>query len=126
MDYSSPQPDIDQSASNESGIFKWCMQRITAIIIIPLTFWLIIFLNLVLNANHQETVAWLNNILNAVCLVSWVVLTAYHAALGLQVVFEDYISTVKIQAVAIRVSNLFFLLLGLSAVFVVILILQMD
>ncbi len=126
MDYSSPQPDIDRSASNESGIFKWCMQRITAIIIIPLTFWLIIFLNLILTASYQETVAWLNNILNAVCLVSWVVLTAYHAALGLQVVFEDYISTVKIQAFAIRVSNLFFLLLGLSAVFVVILILQMD
>lgn len=126
MDYSSSQPNIDRSASNDSGIFKWCMQRITAIIIIPLTFWLIIFLNLILTASYQETLAWLNNILNAGCLLAWIVLTAYHAALGLQVVFEDYISTAKIQAFAIRVSNLFFLLLGLTAVFVIILILQMD
>jgi len=48
------------------------MQRVTAVALIPLSLWLIIFLDLSLNAPYQETVAWLVEPFHTVCIVAWI------------------------------------------------------
>jgi len=93
------------------------MQRVTAVALIPLSFWLIIFLNLSLNAPYQEMIEWLHT-LNTLGMVAWVLAVFYHAALGLQVVIEDYIAA-KCQIVAVWTVNLSFLLLALAALIAV-------
>ena len=119
MDYRSPLARVRGLGSAKEGTAHWWMQRVTAVALIPLSFWLIIYLDLSLNAPYQETVAWLTSPFNTVCIVAWVVAVFYHAALGLQVVIEDYIAAEGIKIVAVWTVNLSFLLLALAALIAV-------
>jgi succinate dehydrogenase / fumarate reductase, membrane anchor subunit len=101
----------------KSATRHWLMQRVTAIILIPLTFRLIVFLNLCMNAPYQQTVEWLKSPLNTLCIEAWLITTCYHAAIGLQVVIEDYVANQELQAMLIKVINLGFLFLTVIALF---------
>ncbi len=105
--------------SAHSGTGHWWMQRVTAVALIPLSFWLIKLLNLSIHAPYQQTLLWLAEPLNAVAIVAWILAVFYHAALGLQVVIEDYVAAEGIKMVAIWVSHLFFFGLALAALLAV-------
>ena len=115
MDYRSPLAKVRGLGSAKAGTSHWWMQRVTAVALIPLSFWLIIFLDLSFNAPYEETVGWLTAPVNTLFIVAWVLAVFYHAALGLQVVIEDYIAAEGIKIVAVWTVNLSFLLLALAA-----------
>jgi succinate dehydrogenase / fumarate reductase membrane anchor subunit len=119
MDYRSPLARVRGLGSAKAGTSHWWMQRVTAVALIPLTYWLITFLELSFNAPYQETVGWLASPLNTICIVAWVLAVFYHAALGLQVVIEDYIAAEGAKIVAVWTVNLSFLLLALAALIAV-------
>ncbi len=77
--------------SAKSGTHHWTWQRITAIALIPLTLWLVWALVSLRGASYDQFSTWLSNPITATLLISWVVAMLYHAQLGLQVVFEDYV-----------------------------------
>lgn len=83
----------------------WVLQRITAVLLIPLTYWLILLFKLALTAPYQSTIDWLAMPLNTIALSAWLMIVFYHAALGLQVVIEDYVATPNIQTGSIRAVN---------------------
>ena len=119
MDYRSPLARVRGLGSAKAGTSHWWMQRVSAVALIPLSFWLIIFLDLSVNAPFQETLAWLTTPVNTVCITAWIIAVFYHAALGLQVVIEDYIAAEGVKIVAVWAVNLSFLLLGLAALIAV-------
>jgi succinate dehydrogenase / fumarate reductase membrane anchor subunit len=119
MDYRAPLARVRGLGSAKAGTSHWWMQRVTAVALIPLSYWLITFLNLSLNAPYQHTVEWLATPLNTLCIVAWVLAVFYHAALGLQVVIEDYIAAEGIKIVAVWTVNLSFLLLALAGLIAV-------
>ena len=119
MDYRSPLARVRGLGSAKTGTSHWWMQRVSAVALIPLSFWLIIFLDLSVNAPFQETLAWLTTPVNTVCITAWIIAVFYHAALGLQVVIEDYIAAEGVKIVAVWAVNLSFLLLGLAALIAV-------
>ncbi len=119
MKYRSPLAKAVGLGSAKTGTSHWWMQRVTAVALIPLSFWIIIFLDLSLNAPYQETIAWLASPLNTVGMVAWLLAVFYHAALGLQVVIEDYIAAEGVKIVAVWTVNLGFLLLVLAALIAV-------
>ena len=67
MDYRSPLARVRGLGSAKAGTAHWWMQRVTAVALIPLSFWLIIFLDLGLNAPYADTLAWLSSPLNTIC-----------------------------------------------------------
>lgn len=105
--------------SAKSGTGHWWLQRVSAVALIPLTAWLILMVDSSMHASYQETVAWLTVPLNSVCIVAWILAAYYHAALGLQVVIEDYISGEGSKIICVWVSNLTFLLLAVAALIAV-------
>jgi len=119
MKYRSPLAKAVGLGSAKTGTSHWWMQRVTAVALVPLSFWLIIFLDLSLNAPYQETVAWLSSPLNTLGMVAWLLAVFYHAALGLHVVIEDYIAAEGVKIVAVWTVNLGFLLLVLAALIAV-------
>ena len=119
MDYRTPLAKVRGLGSAKAGTSHWWMQRITAVALIPLSFWLISFLELSLNAPYQQTVEWLTSPLNTVCMVAWVLAVFYHAAMGLQVVIEDYVAAEGVKIVAVWTVNLSFLMLALAALIAV-------
>ncbi|MFA5921491.1 MAG: succinate dehydrogenase, hydrophobic membrane anchor protein [Methylococcaceae bacterium] len=119
MDYRTPLAKVRGLGSAKAGTSHWWMQRITAVALIPLSFWLISFLDLSLNAPYQQTVEWLTSPLNTVCMVAWVLAVFYHAAMGLQVVIEDYVAAEGVKIVVVWTVNLSFLMLALAALIAV-------
>lgn len=80
--------------SAHEGVKHWWFQRVTAIALLPLTFWLIYALaTQLLAADRVDVAAWLESPLTAAALVAFLALSAWHAKLGLQVVVEDYVHT---------------------------------
>ena len=108
---------IMRNSIAQSATKHWLMQRITAVILIPLSFQLIVFLDHCMNAPYQQTVNWLKSPLNTICIEVWLLAVFYHSAIGLQVVIEDYIANQELQAKLIKAINLSFLFLAVAALF---------
>ena len=119
MEYRSPLANVRGLGSAKSGTSHWWMQRVTAVALVPLSFWFIKFLNLSLTAPYQETIEWLTSPVNTVAVVALILAIFYHAALGLQVVIEDYIAAEGIKIIAVWTVNLSFLTLALAALIAV-------
>jgi len=119
MDYKTPLARAKGLGSAKSGTGHWWMQRITAVALIPLSFWLLEFLGLSLTAPYQQTVDWLASPVNTVCIVAWIAAAFYHAALGLQVVLEDYVAAEGAKIISIWAVNLAFLFLAITALLAV-------
>ena len=115
MHYRTPLATARGLGSAKAGTSHWWMQRVTAVALIPLSFWLISFLQLSLNAPYQQTVAWLIKPVNTVGMTAWIIGVFYHAALGLQVVIEDYIAAEWVKITVVWAVNLGFLILALTA-----------
>jgi succinate dehydrogenase / fumarate reductase membrane anchor subunit len=119
MDYRTPLARAKGLGSAKSGTGHWWMQRVTAVALVPLSFWLIKFLGLSLTAPYQQTVDWLTSPVNTICILAWIIAVFYHAALGLQVVIEDYVAAEGIKIVSIWAANLAFLFLAMAALLAV-------
>lgn len=74
-----------------SGVEHWWAQRFSAILLVPLTVWLVWALTVLIGADHAAASAWIAAPWNAAMAILLVVATLYHARLGLQVVIEDYV-----------------------------------
>ncbi|HEY8159771.1 MAG TPA: succinate dehydrogenase, hydrophobic membrane anchor protein [Methylobacter sp.] len=119
MDYRTPLSRAKGLGSAKSGTGHWWMQRVTSVAMVPLSFWLIKFLGLSLTAPYQQTVDWLTSPINTICVIAWIIAVFYHAALGLQVVIEDYVAAEGPKIISIWAVNLAFLFLAMAALLAV-------
>ncbi len=86
--------------SAKEGVEHWRRERVTAIALIPLTLWLVV--SIIAHSSNAYTVfvTWLKMPLATCMMILLLIALFYHAALGLQVIIEDYVhSAVKIPAV---------------------------
>lgn len=105
--------------SAKEGVEHWWRQRTTALLLVPLTLWFVIAVIGLAGADRAALVAWLHNPMAAVLLILLIVTTFYHAALGLQVVIEDYIHGEAAKLVTLLVMRLLCLLFVLRGVLAV-------
>jgi len=94
--------------SAKSGTKHWWMQRITALALIPLAFWMVLFLQQLFHASYVQIQHWLVSPINFTLLLAWAFVGFYHAALGLQVVIEDYVSPEWLKMTAVWLVKLAF------------------
>jgi succinate dehydrogenase / fumarate reductase membrane anchor subunit len=102
--------------SAKSGTHHWWMQRVTAVALVPLTLWLVMSIIGLSDADYPTAVEWFKSPLNVALMVSAVVALFYHAKLGMQVVFEDYIHTEWVKVTAQLALQFICIVLGLMAV----------
>ena len=93
-------------ASNPQGSEHWCVQRFTAIALLPLSLWFLGSLLITSPTDYAAIVEWLKSPFTTTGLVLFIGLLLYHGQLGAQVVLEDYI-----HCSALRIS----LIYGLKA-----------
>lgn len=114
-----PLSKVKGLGSAKGGTDHFLMQRITALALIPLVIWFCMSLAFLPNANYASIMSWLSSPLNAVLLIVTLLAGFYHAALGMQIIFEDYISSHSTLIIAIIITNLllfFFAALGIFSV----------
>lgn len=106
MSFRSPLGTARGLGSAKSGTEHWMFQRLTAIALLPLTLWFVWSLVCLAGASHQEFTAWLSNPVAAVLMIGFCLVAFYHAALGLQVVIEDYVGGAARVATIVAVKLL--------------------
>jgi succinate dehydrogenase / fumarate reductase membrane anchor subunit len=105
--------------SAKEGVEHWWLQRVTAVALVPLVLWFVIVVIELAGADRAVFIAWVRHPLPAVLLVLLLVATFHHAALGLQVVIEDYVhgEGIKIGLItALRLGCFALAVLGIFSV----------
>jgi succinate dehydrogenase / fumarate reductase membrane anchor subunit len=105
--------------SAKQGVEHWWRQRVTALALVPLVLWFVISLIGLAGADRAALVAWVHHPMPAMLLILLLVATFYHAALGLQVVIEDYIHGEAMRLGALLVMRLLCILFVLRGVLAV-------
>jgi succinate dehydrogenase / fumarate reductase membrane anchor subunit len=75
----------------KEGVQHWWLQRVTAVLLVPLVIWFLIGLIAHVGDGHRAVTRWLGS---PVALGGFLLLLGagfWHLALGLQVVIEDYV-----------------------------------
>jgi len=102
------------------GTHHWWMQRITALGMIPLVSWMIYSLVGLLPTGLLKISVWLASPYAAIGVILFFMVTCYHAALGLQVVLEDYVDCKVAQTLSIIGVRFVFFILALGVTFAVV------
>ena len=77
--------------SAKTGVEQWWRERVSALALVPLTVWFAASLIVHTGSDYATFIAWLRTPIVSLLMVLLLVGIFYHAALGLQVVIEDYV-----------------------------------
>ena len=105
MSLRSPLGKVLGRGSAKQGVSHWWVQRVTAIALIPLTLWFAYQLVHLPTANYDEVRNWVASGFNPVWLLLFIGAVAWHSALGVQVVIEDYIPKKGAKVAALLAST---------------------
>ncbi len=105
--------------SAKEGLHHWWVQRVSAVALIPLTIWFVASIVGLAGADHAAVAAWIGNPVVAVLMVLLVAAALYHAQLGMQVVYEDYIHSHWLKITADVGTKLVSLVLGVATIFAI-------
>ncbi len=108
--YSSLKSNLSKAknlGSGATGSYHWLMQRLTALLLIPLFIWLGFFAYQTSGKDLASILAILKKPVNIVACMLIILTSLYHSMLGMQVVIEDYISCLKLRNFLIIFLKLF-------------------
>jgi succinate dehydrogenase / fumarate reductase membrane anchor subunit len=92
MSLRSPLGRVLGLGSARGGSSHWYAQRVTALALVLLALWFVVSLALLADASYEQVTGWLRTPLNSALALLLVVVAAWHAVLGLQVIVEDYVA----------------------------------
>jgi succinate dehydrogenase / fumarate reductase membrane anchor subunit len=121
-DLRSPLAKVKGLGHSSDATQHFWRQRLTAIALIPLTLWFCFSIALLPNATHTSIIHWLQTPFNSVMMILVVLLSFYHANLGLHVIIEDYIAHHGYRLAAIiciKFISYFMMLLGVYSILTV-------
>ena len=78
--------------ATKTGSHHWIWQRITAVALVPLIIWMAVSFIIITQDVEANMAVFFAYPFNAVMSILLIVAALYHGSLGMQVVFEDYIS----------------------------------
>jgi succinate dehydrogenase / fumarate reductase membrane anchor subunit len=102
--------------TTSDGVQHWWMQRITAVALVPLTFWVVFAVAARSGDDYASVAAWFAQPFTTTMLTLFVFTTFLHAIQGLTVIIEDYIHHESIKIAAMIGMKLVLVLLGTSSI----------
>ena len=103
--------------SAHEGVHHWLQERITGALLVPLVFWLVYSILKMKGASYILFIEWVANPVNACLLIFFIAAGFFHAAAGLQVVIEDYVSSHCKKLLMIICVKIAFALMAIVALF---------
>lgn len=99
------------------GAGHWIAQRATAIFNLGLMIWLVVSVLGFGAWDHATFTAWLAQPLNVGLMIAAIISTFYHAALGAEVIAEDYIQNQCLLTLKVTATKTLFLALATAGIF---------
>ena len=98
----------------------WILQKVSALVLIPIGIWFLFMIKDFLYYDFTNKILWFKNFYNSLLLSIFILVSIFHLRLGLTVVIEDYIHSLKRKKTLLSLLEILYLFL---AVFTVIIIL---
>lgn len=91
--------------STKSGAHHWLSQRVSAIALIPLIFWLVLSFVKIAEDPEGYLPVFFAYPLNAIMGILLILISLYHGSLGMRVIFEDYITNKTLMHICTMVIH---------------------
>ncbi len=119
MSLRSPLSSVLGSGSAKDGTEHWWMQRVTAIALLIIGLWFLVSIASLADYDRAELYRWAGHPFNAVMLILASITLAWHSAIGVQVIVEDYVHGALLKVSALLLNKFFHVFLAAAAVLAV-------
>ena len=86
--------------------YKWILQRLTALFLIPYSFWFIYHCLSFTSMKYNELILFFNSSLNSFLFLSMMFIVLIHTKIGCENIIEDYIKNNKVKIINKLVINI--------------------
>jgi succinate dehydrogenase / fumarate reductase membrane anchor subunit len=105
--------------SSHSGTSDFWRQRLTAVAMVLLILPVIVVVMMLLGRNQAGAAAILGSPLVAIVMLLFIIASAWHMKIGMQVVIEDYIHNEMAKLAAIMANNFFSVAVALASIYAI-------
>jgi succinate dehydrogenase / fumarate reductase membrane anchor subunit len=103
--------------ASHDGVTHWWHQRVTSVSSFLLMLWLAWAVVTIPGWSYAEFTGWLAMPINAILMILAVISVFYHAALGSQVIVEDYIHVEWFKVAKLMGTQLFLIAAAVACIF---------
>jgi len=105
--------------SAKEGVEHWWAQRVSAVALVLLGLWFAASLIAHVGVERSAVILWLQSPVPAVLVILLLIAVFYHAALGLQVVIEDYVEAEWLKVSSLVAMRLICFALAVAGIYAV-------
>jgi succinate dehydrogenase / fumarate reductase membrane anchor subunit len=114
-----PLARVRNLGSSHSGTSDFWRQRLTGVATVLLIVPVIVVVMMLLGRNHAGAAQILGSAPIAIIMLLFVIASAWHMKIGMQVVIEDYVHAEKLKLVAIMANNFFSIAVALASIYAI-------
>jgi succinate dehydrogenase / fumarate reductase, membrane anchor subunit len=114
-----PLSRVRSLGASHSGTSDFWRQRVTAVAMVLLLVPVIVVVMMLLGRNQAGAAQILGSPLVAIVMLMFIVASAWHMKIGMQVVIEDYLQHEKLKLVAIMANNFFSTAVALASIYAI-------
>jgi succinate dehydrogenase / fumarate reductase membrane anchor subunit len=114
-----PLHKVQGMGSSHSGTGHFWRERVTSVALIPLSLWFLYAMLGLTGTSEVTALQFLAHPWNALLMGGFVVFSLYHAALGLQVVVDDYVHTTGTKIFLLLLIRFSVIAVGSTCIFAI-------
>jgi succinate dehydrogenase / fumarate reductase, membrane anchor subunit len=114
-----PLSRVRSLGASHSGTSDFWRQRLTAVAMVLLMVPVIVVVMMLLGRNQAGAAQILGSLPIAIILLLFIVASAWHMKIGMQVVIEDYVINEKLKLASIMANNFFCIAVALTSIYAI-------
>jgi succinate dehydrogenase / fumarate reductase, membrane anchor subunit len=114
-----PLSRVRSLGASHSGTGDFWRQRLTAVAMVLLMVPVIVVVMMLLGRNQAGAAQILGSLPIAIILLLFIVASAWHMKIGMQVVIEDYVINEKLKLASVMANNFFCIAVALTSIYAI-------
>ena len=114
-----PLARVRSLGSSHSGTSDFWRQRLTAVAMTVLIVPVIVVVLMLIGSNQAGAKQIFSSLPIAIIMLLFIVASAWHMKIGMQVVIEDYVHNEKLKLVSIMLNNFFSVAVALASIYAI-------